>query len=182
MYRDSITHQVHAECKSNPQMDPARYRAQCPLPRLISHQSVSEPAVIHVHQRLISLYSHMPSAPQKLPQQPTNESPCHSSQADSTSGGSRRRARQGEGGRQNWSRNVWISVPTQAGCSHSPNCSRGTGNCFSESVPACNCPAAFELQLSQSVTGMGQSRKQQHQSTVCFSPGSKLNAEIREGL
>lgn len=111
-YRDSITHQVHAECKSNPQMDPVRYRAQCPLPHLISHQSVSEPAVIHVHQGLISLCSHMPSAPQKLPQQPTNESPCHSSQADSTSGGSRRRPRQGEGGHQNWSRNVWISVPT----------------------------------------------------------------------
>ncbi|NXW27169.1 CLIP4 protein, partial [Phaetusa simplex] len=33
-----------------------------------------------------------------------------------------------------------------------------------------------------SVTGMGQSRKQQHQSQACFSPGSKLNAGRGEDL
>lgn len=77
---------------------------------------------------------------------------------------------------------MWVCVCTKSGCSHSPNCLRGTGNCFSESVMAFNCPPAFEPQLFPSVTGLGQSRKQQHESQVCFNPGSKLNAGIGEDL
>lgn len=38
----------------------------------------------------------------------------------------------------------------------------------------------LNLRLSARVTSMGQSRKQQPQSQVCFSPGRKLNAEIGE--
>lgn len=49
-----------------------------------------------MHQRLISQHSQVPSAPQKLPQQPDNELPCHSCQADTTWDGCRSWARQGE--------------------------------------------------------------------------------------
>lgn len=143
---------------------------------------VSEAVAKHVHQRLISQCSEVPLALQKLLWQPDNELPCHSHQASITWDGSRSGARQGEG-------TCWkVEQKSIDLCLHTVRLSTFTQllkqglETFSELVPACNCPPALELHLSQSVTGMGQSRKQQHQSQVCFSPGGKLNAGIGEDL